>query len=251
LGEFDKAILWATKNINNDPNNSIYYIDMGNACNALGLFDYTRAYCDIALEINADNSFIYDNLWELEFRKGNYKEAIEYSNHAYKITKQLKYQAYEGINYYKMDSLEKASARFSNNYSATFDEELDDENSKVELYEIMQYQFLTMIKLGQEKEGLKKLEELVHTIERSISIERAEKYYLLAGCHATLGDTEKSIDYLETLIEKEYYNYYTLINSSLLDPLHDNKEYKNIISIVKARNDKMRDNVLDEGFLTK
>lgn len=251
LGEFDEAILWTIKNIKDDPNNTIYYVDMGNACNALGLFDYTKDYCDRALEINADNSFIYDNLWEMEFRKGNYKEAIEYSNHAYKMTKQLKYQAYEGIFYYKMDSLEKASARFSNNFSETFDEELDDENSKIEIYELMQYQFLTMIKLGQKKEGLKKLAALVHTIERSISVERAEKYYLLAGCHATLGNIEKSIGYLETLIDKEYYNYYTFINSSLLDPLHNNADYKRIISIVKERNDKMREKVLKAGYLTK
>jgi tetratricopeptide (TPR) repeat protein len=251
LGKHDEAVLWAIKNIKEDPNNTIYYIDMGNACNSLGLFDYTKAYCDRALEINADNSFIYDNLWEMEFRKGNYKEAIEYSNLAYKITNQLKYQAFEGINYYKMDSLEKASARFSNNFRSTFDEELDDENSKIELYELMQYQFLTMIKLGQKKEGLKKLEELVQTIERSISIERADKYYLLAGCHATLGNTEKSIGYLETLLDKEYYNYYTFINSSLLDPLHNNADYKRIISIVKEKNDKMREKVLQNGNLTK
>jgi len=56
---------------------------------------------------------------------------------------------------------------------------------------------------------------------------------------------------LEDLINMGYNNYYMFTSNSLLDPLHNNTTYKRIISIVKEKNDKMRENVLKEGVLVE
>jgi tetratricopeptide (TPR) repeat protein len=251
LGEFDKAALWAVKSIKQDPKNSIYYIDMTNACNGLGLFDYTMAYILKALEINSTHIFAADSQREMAFLTGNYNKAVDYSRQAFEISGVLKFEAYEGVYYYKLDSIEKAYSFLNNNFRESFNEKTDDENSKFELYELMQYQALVNIKLKDEEKGKKQLEYLASAIEKNVSNSRPEKYYLLAGCHATLGNTEKSLEYMNKVFEMGYFNYYYINASSLLEPLYGNEEYEHIISKIKAKNDKMRDKVLASGLLAK
>lgn len=251
LGEFDKAALWAVKTIKQDPKNSIYYIDMTNACNALGLFDYTMAYSLKALEINSTHTFAADSQKEMAFLAGNYTKAVDYSHQAFEISGVLKFEAFEGVYYYKLDSIEKAYSLLNNNFRESFNEKTDDENSKFELYELMQYQALVNLKFKDEEKGKKQLEDLAYAIEKYVTNSRPEKYYLLAGCHATLGNTEKSLEYLNKVFEMGYFNYYTINSSSLLEPLYGNEEYERIISKIKVENDKMRDKVLASGLLIK
>ena len=251
LGEFEKAILWANKNIKNDPKNSIYYIDMGNATNALGLFDYTIAYINKALEINANHSFAYDNLRELAFYRRNYTEALHYLQRAMQNGESAEYEYIQGIIYFKMDSLDKAYSILNTNFRESFNEDSGDENSKIIVYELMQYQALVMMKMGEENKGRTVLQELMVSIENNISDGRPQKYYLLAGSYATLGNTDKSLSYLNQLFDLGYNTYFEIINNSLLDPLHGNPEYEEILKKIKEKNDKMREKVLQNGNLTK
>ena len=251
LGEFDKAILGANKNIKEDPNNSIYYIDMGNAANALGLFDYSISYSNKALEINANHSFAYDNLKQLAFYKRNYPEALHYLQRAMQNGESAEYELTQGIIYFKMDSLDKAYSILNTNFRESFNEESGDENSKITVYELMQYQALVMMKMGEENKGRSVLRELMVSIENNISDGRPQKYYLLAGSYATLGNTDKSLSYLNQLFDLGYNTYFEIINNSLLDPLHGNPEYEEILNKIKERNDEMKEAVLKEGVLTK
>jgi TolB-like protein/tetratricopeptide (TPR) repeat protein len=251
LGKYDKAAIWANKNIKDDPNNSIYYVDMSSAVNNLGLFDYSLSYSEKALEINANHKFVYDNLRKAEFYMGNYQKSLEHVQRGIRIVNNLKYEAFQGILYYKLGSLDSARAILNNDFRESFNEESDDEGSKVELYELIQYQSLVKMKLGDETGGRNELEELIISIENNLSDIRPEKFYLLAGCHATLGNTTKAIGYLNKLLEAKYYAYFMVTNNALLDPLHTNKEYLAIIEKMKEEIDAMRDEVLLAGILTK
>jgi hypothetical protein len=73
----------------------------------------------------------------------------------------------------------------------------------------------------------------------------------LAGCYATLGETETSLEYLNKVVDMGYKSYNDIINNSLLDILHGNDDYESLVAIIKSRNDKMRDAVLENDFLTK
>jgi tetratricopeptide (TPR) repeat protein len=251
LGEFDKAVFWADKTIKQDPKNSIYYIDMTNACNALGLFEYTQVYSLKARAINSTHTFAADSQREMEFLKGNYSKAIDYSRQAFEVSGVLKFEAFVGVYYYKLDSLENAFYFLNNNFRESFNEITDDENSKIELYELMQYQALVNLKFKDEEKGKKQLEDLAYTIETNVSNNRPEKFYLLAGCTASLGNLDKSLEYLNKVIEMGYYNYYAINTNSLLEPLYGNEQYEIIIKKIKAENDKMRDKVLEADILTK
>ena len=224
---------------------------MGNAANALGLFDYSISYANKALEINANHSFAYDNLKQLAFYKRNYPEALHYLQRAIQNGESAEYELTQGIIYFKMDSLDKAYSILNTNFRESFNEESGDENSKITVYELMQYQALVMIKMGEENKGRSVLRELMVSIENNISDGRPQKYYLLAGSYATLGNTDKSLSYLNQLFDLGYNTYFEIINNSLLDPLHGNPEYEEILKKIKERIDEMKEAVLKEGVLTK
>ena len=251
LGEFDKAIEMASRNISLDPNNSIYYVDMSDATNAIGLFEYSIYYGDKGLEINADHPFIHDKLKEMEYFKGNYMKALEHLQLIVNISNSPKDEALKGIIYYKMGNLEQASHYLNADYRSLINEDSGDENSKIELYTLLQYRALVDIKLGEEIKGKQALQKLILTIEANLATNRPEKYLLLAGCHATLGETETSLEYLNKAAAMGYKSYNDIINNSLLDILHGNDDYERLVTKIKSRNDKMRETVLENDFLTK
>ena len=149
-----------------------------------------------------------------------------------------------------MDSLDKAYSILNTNFRESFNEESGDENSKITVYELMQYQALVMMKMGEENKGRRALQELMVSIEDNISDGRPQKYYLLAGSYATLGNTGKSLSYLSQLLDLGYNAYFEIINNSLLDPLHGYAEYEDILAKIKEKNDEMKEAVLEAGILT-
>ena len=150
-----------------------------------------------------------------------------------------------------MGDFEKAGYYLNTNFRAEVNEDSGDENSKIELYDLLQYQALVNINLGEKTKGQTDLQNLVYTIDANLATNRPEKYLLLAGCYAAIGQHDKSIEQLSIVVEMGYNDYYAMVTNSLLDSLHGNDKYQNIISIVKSRNDKMREKVLQEGYLTK
>ena len=251
LGEFGKAIKNAAQNIKRDPKNSIYYVDMANATNSLGLFDYSEYYSNKALEINASHTFVYDNLKDMEVYKGNYKKALEHQRRISVVSKSPKDEALLGIIYYKMGDLEQAKKYLDIDFRGLINEESGDENSKIELYFILQQRALVSIKLGYVAHGKTELEELSTSINNNLTNDRPEKYLLLAAGYATLGESAKSLENLNIVLDMGYNDYYAVINNALLDPLHGNPNYETLIQNIKDRNDKMREDILQQGILTK
>lgn len=251
LGEFEKAVIWADKNILNDPKNSIYFVDMANATNMLGLFDETVYYSNKALEINLEHDFVYDNLMEMEIFKGNYQKALEYSQRSTDITNSPVYEASQGILYYKMGDLKKAKQLLSANIRDAINEDTGDENSKIKLYELLQYRALVNIKLGEEQKGKETLQELLVEIENNISDRRAQKYIIMAGCYAVLNDNKKSIENLNIVLDLGYNDFYNISNNSLIASLQGDEEYEVFIKTVKERNNKMRQSIIEQGILKK
>lgn len=251
LGEFDKASIWANQNIQSDPKNSIYYVDMSNATNSLGLFEHTIYYSRKALEINADHIFVYDNLLDMELYRGNYTIALEHLQRVINVTNFPKDEARKGIIYYKLGNLDKAKQYLNIEIGDSYLVDSDDENSRLERFRLLQQRAMVNVKSGGENLSRMEVEDLNAAIDKNLSSFRPEKYLLLAAGNATLGNTAKSIEYLNKVLDMDYNDYYAIINNALLDPLHDNADYKSIVKTVKERNDKMKDKVLQEGFLTK
>lgn len=252
LNEFEKAARWAIQNISMDPKNSIYYIDMGNATNALGLFEYTVYYSKKALEINGDHGFAYNNLKEMELSQGHFAKALEIALKRVEITKAPVDIADLGTIYYKMDSLEKARHFIDTDFTSSFDNASDNDDESIRvMYRLLQFRALIHIKSGDEAKGVAELEDLIQILTSTSLEDRSQYALLLAGCYAALGDTNNSLLHLEKLNAEKYNDYYELKTNSLFDSMRANPQFLEVIQKIKNRNEVMRENILSANILKK
>ena len=248
LGNYEEAMKWAIYNIENDPKNSIYYIDMCNATNALGLFEVTKNYAYKALEINPGFSFAYHVLRDVEFNQGSYSNALRFADSVIYYSNSTSEILMKGIIYYKLDSLDQAHYYLDAGLSQSLPANEDD-SQKREYYFALAYKAIIMMVSGDSTGGWSLLKATVEDIENNLNSNHPDKSYILAGCYASLGMIEKGIEHFSKSVEAGYSNIYDARQNALLDPLRGNPGFQDIMKLLEEKNVRMRENVLEKGYV--
>ena len=249
LGNYVKAVEWANKNILMDPNNSIYYIDMGNVTNALGLFNHTAVYTEKALNINPDFGFAMDNLMDMSIYKGDYVKSMEYAKKDGYAKLVGLFPGKVGTIYYKLGELDSASKYLNMPFEIGFSEINEDENGKAAVYGLLSYRYFVKYMSGDQDNAISELEQLAERIKQNLNDVDFKKYKLLSGIYATLGQKDLSLDYLKRASDLGYYHYYEYTTYNLLDPVRQDPKFIEIMNYNKARVDSMRSDVFAKGYL--
>ena len=237
LGNYEEAVDWANYTIENDPKNSIYYIDMSSATTALGLFDISKGYINKALAINPGFNFGFDNLSDIEFNQGNYLQAL---NFALSSGDELPL----GLIYYKLDSLAQALDLFNSILANGKPQIL---REQIIYYKALAYKSLILIARGEVDRGRQLLESALPDI-REIRTSTLEKWYLMAGYQASLGMQKEAVEFFNKSIEQGFKNVFDARHNSLLDPLRDNPEFQEIMNSLEKTNSLIREQVLAKGY---
>ena len=250
LGAFDKAVALAAKNIEDDPKNYIYYIDMAEATNALELFSYADIYSQKALTINPTLHLAFENSYETELARGNYAKALDILDKAVLISTNAVLTGSRGVAYYKMGNLEKASEVLNSDFDKSINFETDGPGIIANVYELLEYRALVKIKMGRQKEGIRELENIIDGINK-YSSRHPKKYFLLAAAYATLGRKNESLDNLEQSVAHDFNVHWNYLANDLLDPIREEERYKKTVALVKSRITKMNEKVKAEGYLSE
>lgn len=239
LGNFKEAVDWANYNIENDPKNSIYYIDMSNVTTALGLFDISNDYAKKALEINQGFMFAFDNLSNNEYYQGNYLKALKFAMSSGSSVPL-------GMIYYKLDSLDKA-LDFLGASLAQGEPQNQDSQEQLGYFRALGHKALTLIALGDMDGGKQLLESALPDI-KNIGATQLEKLYLMAGYQASFGMHQQAIESFNKSVEHGFYRVFEARHNSLLDALRDNPEFQEIMAELGKKNSLIRKQVLAKGY---
>lgn len=248
LGAFDKAMEKAAENIHADPKNYIYYVDIMDAANGLGLFDYTDRYSEQALKINSTLHLAYNNMYEAALARRNFPKALDILDKSISLSGNPVHRGDKGKVYFKIGNLQKASEVLNANFDKFFHEETDGNGILGDFYELLEYRALVKIKTGRKKEGFQELQNVIQRINQHLDYP-PKKFFLLAAAYATLGKKEESLDNLEKAAAKQYNFHWSYLENDLLDPIREEERYKETVAVVKNRITKMRAKVTAGGYL--
>jgi tetratricopeptide (TPR) repeat protein len=239
LGNFEKAVEWANYNIENDPKNSIYYIDMSNATATLGLFDISKDYAKKALEINPGFKFAFESLSNNEYYQGNYLKSLKFALSS-------ENEVTIGLIYYELDSLDQAR-NFLDARLTQGKPQNQKSQQQVEYYQALAHKALILLAIGDMESGRQLLESALPDIEE-IGASKLEKWYLMAGYQASLGMPNEAIESFNKSIEYGFKRVFEARHNSLLDALGDNPEFQEIMAKLEKKNSLIREQVLAKGY---
>ena len=81
-----------------------------------------------------------------------------------------------------------------------------------------------------------------------IGASKQEKWYLMAGYQASLGMYKEAIESFNKSIEYGFKGVFEARHNSLLDPLKDNPEFQEIMTVLEKTNSSIREQVLAKGY---
>ncbi len=239
LGNFEKAVDWAIYNIENDPKNSIYYIDMSNVTASLGLFDISKDYAKKALEINQGFKFAFESLSNIEYFQGNYLKSLNFALSS-------ENGVLLGLTYYKLDSMDQAR-NFLDARLTQGKPQNQKSKEQLEYYQALAHKALILLAIGDMESGRQLLESALPDIEE-IGATKLEKWYLMAGYQASLGMPNEAIESFNKSIEYGFKRVFEARHNSLLDALRDNPEFQEIMAKLEKKNSLIREQVLVKGY---
>ena len=111
----------------------------------------------------------------------------------------------------------------------------------------LSYKAVAMIASGDSTGGRSLLKSTIADVD-NLNSNHPVKYYILAGCYASLGMIEKGIELFNKSVEAGYSDIYESRQNELLDPLRGEPEFQDIMKHLEEKNARMRKSVLEQGF---
>ncbi len=251
LGNQEAAIDWAFKNLENDPNNPIHYIDISNSMAAIGLFEESTLSDQKALSLNPEFSFAYENQIRYKIFQGEYQTALANIDKAMSIFPSSAYELnlWKALIHIKLGDLDLAQELLQE-----FLEKIivrDKRNPNIDSFTGMALEaYLIQIK-GDSSQAEISFHQILKKVEETINPKYPIRSNILAGCYACLGMHEQALSELRKGAGAATYSYYYLNMLPLLDPIRHLPEYSQIMNNLKAKSDRMRDNVIAKGYSEK
>jgi TolB-like protein len=248
LGNQEAAIDWAFRNLKNDPNNPIHYIDISNSMAAIGLFEESTLSDEKALSLNPELTFAYENQIRYNIFQGEYQTALADVEKARLIHPSSAYELnlWTALVHIKLGNFDLAQELLQEYLEKIF--EGDKRNPNIDSFTGMALEAYLMQIKGDSSQAEISFHQILKKIEDTINPKYPIRSNLLAGCYACLGMHEEALNELKIGAGAGTYSYYYLSMLPLLDPIRHLPEYMEIMDNLKAKSDRMRDNVIAKGY---
>jgi class 3 adenylate cyclase/TolB-like protein/Tfp pilus assembly protein PilF len=248
LGNQEAAIDWAFQNLQNDPNNPIHYIDISNSMASVGLFEESTLSDEKALLLNPEFTFAYENQIRYKIFQAEYQTALAYIDKAMSIYPSLAYELnlWAALIHIKLGNLDLAMELLQEYIEKIFG--TDKRNPNIDAYTGLALKGYLLQIEGDSSKAEITFRQILKEIEETVNPKYPIRSNLLAGCYACLGMHQEALSELRKGAGAATYSYYYLSIHPLLDPIRHLPEYKEIMDNLKAKSDRMRDNVIAKGY---
>jgi class 3 adenylate cyclase/TolB-like protein len=249
LGNHEAALQWAYQNLKNDPNNPIYYIDISNALASLSLFEEAEASDNKALSLNPEFLFAYENKVRYKIFLGDYKTAMDHIDMA-----RAKYSKLGGglnkwmaLTQIKLGNIDLAQKELKGYLEKNVEKNMP-VGEQLDIFFGMALDAYIVKYKGDTIQADNLFRQIIKKIEETMNPLYPPRSNILAGCYASIGMREEAISELRNGAGTGHFSYYYLNVLPLLDPIRHLPEYKEIMNNLKTKSDRMRENVIAQGY---
>jgi len=232
IGEYVEAMKWFKKDLALDPTDAFSYYSIG-VCN-IGLDDYVKAkqWFKKSLELQPDLVFSHADLSELYLAEGNYKKAIQSAQEI------LSADPNEFIGLIASGNAELYSGKYDR-AKQYFGKAMAIDPTRIDLLTRMGY---VLWKTSQRDEAQKMFSQILKLAQEAI--EQGDEFfgipYYIAAIHAIQGNKEEALEWMKKAVKAGFRKIRYCQRDPILENLHQDDKFKQIIVQLKEMVDEMR-----------
>lgn len=236
LGRYDDALIWAKRAAAIEPTSAIYPRQVGFAFTGLGDLEQSDLWLRRTLQVEPDNGLAYGGLALNAILRGEPDSATSLLETMVSLAgDQPRVLAFAAEIYLSKGDFARSRSLY---------EQVMESVPPDRMVALADLGFL-LIQTGEEKRGRDLLGEAAREARKGMadSTEDWLPPYTLTRVHATLGQREEAYRNLEIAIARGWHGYYEYGNDPLLDPLREERRFRNLMEGVRKDLERMREEV--------